>query len=326
VAILVTGGAGYIGSVVTEELLRVGNQVIVLDNLQHGHREAIPAGVTFMQADLNDSYSMEEIFRSHKIEAVMHMAAETEVETSMVDPQRHFKDNVAGGLNLLEIMLKHRVERMVFSSSAAIYGEPQSTLIDEEHPKRPINVYGETKLIFERILEAYGRAYGLRSVCLRYFNAAGASYLYGEDHNPETHLIPRIIQAALNGDNRVNIFGADYPTRDGTCVRDYVHVLDIARAHILALEKLDNLNERAFNLGGGDGYSVAEVVKAVKKICGNNLDTKVGPRRAGDPATLIASSRLAREELGWKPQFDNLESIIESSWNWAKRHPQGYTY
>jgi UDP-glucose 4-epimerase len=322
--VLVTGGAGYIGSIVTEELLKDGYNVIVLDNLQQGHQEAISNGVSFTRGDINDPLFLEKVFQQYQIEAVMHMAAETEVETSMVDPHRHFKDNVAGGINLLEVMLRHDVRKFIFSSSAAVYGEPRTALIDEGHAKIPVNVYGETKLIFERILERYRQAYGIKYVCLRYFNAAGASLLHGEDHAPETHLIPRVIRAALNGGQPVNVFGADYPTRDGSCVRDYVHVVDIARAHILALNKLEILGGKAFNLGSGEGYTVTEVVNTVKKVSGKALNVKVCSRRAGDPAVLVASSRAAQENLGWFPQYNNLESIVESSWQWMKEHPNGY--
>ncbi len=322
--VLVTGGAGYIGSVVTEELLKDGYQVIVLDNLQQGHKDAISEGATFVRADINNLVSLKEIFQQYKIDAVMHMAAETEVETSMIDPRRHFKDNVAGGLNLLESMLEHEVKSIIFSSSAAVYGEPQTALINEGHPKFPVNVYGETKLIFERVLESYAKAYGLKYVSLRYFNAAGASVLCGEDHDPETHLIPRVIRAAMDGSRPVNIFGADYPTRDGSCVRDYVHVIDIARAHILALKKLDSVGGKAFNLGSGEGYTVNEVVEAVKRVSGKIMNIKICPRRNGDPAVLVASSKSAQEELGWQPKYKNLETIIESSWLWTKEHPFGY--
>jgi UDP-glucose 4-epimerase len=322
--VLVTGGAGYIGSIVTEQLLEDGYRVIVIDNLQQGHREAIPPGALFIKGDINNSSTLRKIFQLYQPDAVMHMAAETEVETSMKNPHVHYKDNVIGSLTLLEAMLKNEVKRIVFSSSAAIYGEPKTAFISEDHSKNPISVYGETKLIFERVLEWYSQAYGLKYICLRYFNAAGASLSHGEDHYPETHLIPRVIQAALNKNGPINIFGVDYPTRDGSCVRDFVHVKDIASAHILALNMLDRLNSGSYNLGSGDGYTVKEVVEAVKKTSGNNLNVKVCSRRSGDPAVLVASSKLAKTELGWQPQSSSLESIIESSWRWAKDHPNGY--
>jgi UDP-glucose 4-epimerase len=322
-AVLVTGGAGYIGSVITEELVKEGYEVIVFDNLQQGHREAIQKGAAFFPGDIKDPASLEDLFQHHEVEAVMHLAAETEVETSMINPQRHYQDNVAGGLTLLEAMLKYEVNKIIFSSSAAVYGEPVTSLIEEGHPKFPVNVYGETKLIMERVLGWYNRAYGLKYICLRYFNAAGASELYGEHHRPETHLIPRIIQAAQENSKPVKVFGNTYPTPDGSCVRDYVHVADIARAHILALNKMDSLSGQAFNLGSSSGYSVLEVINAVKRISGVEFKVKIDSRRAGDPAILVASSKLAQSELGWSPRH-NLESVVESAWRWTKDHPRGY--
>ena len=322
--ILVTGGAGYIGSIVAEELLKEGYDALVLDNLQQGHREAVPRGAEFVSVDICDPASLEDVFQRHKFDAVMHMAAETVVEFSTTDPWQYFLNNVVGGLTLLEAMRKHQVNKLVFSSSAAIYGEPKSTPIVEEHPKAPVNAYGETKLIFERILSWYGKAYGLKHISLRYFNAAGASNLLGEDHRPETHLIPNILKAALNSATPVAIFGTDYPTKDGTAIRDYIHVVDIARAHVLALERLDSLSGKAYNLGNGEGYSVLEVIEAAKKVTGIDVPIKVGARRPGDPAVLVASSNLAKTELGWKPQFPELESIIESAWIWMRKHINGY--
>jgi UDP-glucose 4-epimerase len=227
-------------------------------------------------------------------------------------------------MNLLDAMLDHDVFKFIFSSSAATYGEPQTTLIEENHPQNPINSYGESKLIFEKVLKWYGTAYGLKHISLRYFNAAGASELLGEDHRPETHLIPNILKAALNKDKPVSIFGTDYPTKDGSCIRDYVHVIDIAQAHILALEKIEQLSGRAYNLGNGEGFSVLEVVETAKKITGIDIPAKLSPRRAGDPAILVASSQKAREELGWKPQFAEPAVIIGSAWKWMKKHPAGY--
>jgi UDP-glucose 4-epimerase len=324
--ILVTGGAGYIGSVVAEGLIKQNYEVLVLDNLQQGHREAVPQGAEFVQTDICDDKSIEDVFNSHTVSAVVHMAGETVVEYSMTDPRRFFRTNLIGGINLLEAMLKHDVRRIIFSSSASVYGKPEVTPIEENFAKVPVNSYGETKLMFERILDWYGKAYGLKHVSLRYFNAAGASEILGEDHRPETHLIPNILKAALDSSSLINIFGTDYPTKDGTCVRDYVHVIDIARAHILALKKMESISGKAYNLGNGEGYSVMEVVEATKRVTGMEITTKISPRRPGDPAILVASSQLAREELGWEPEFPEIERIIETGWRWLEKHQNGYTY
>ena len=351
--ILVTGGAGYVGSIIAEELLKDGYQVLALDNLQQGHKEAVPRGAEFVSADICDPASLEDVFRRYKFDAVMHMAAETVVEFSITDPWRYFQNNVIGGLNLLEAMRRHQVHKLVFSSSAAVYGEPQVIPIEENHPKFPVNAYGESKLMFEHILEWYGKAYGLKHISLRYFNAAGASKLLGEDHHPETHLIPNILKAAIiqppisnpqpqgpgtRDSGFVSVFGTDYPTKDGSCIRDYVHVVDIARAHVLALERFESPapspqslgagdwgpEARAYNLGNGEGYSVLEVIETAKKVTGIDIPVKVGARRPGDPAVLVASSNPAKTELGWKPQFLELGSIIESAWRWMREHPNGY--
>ncbi len=324
IKVLVTGGAGYVGSVVTEELVKKGYEVIVVDSLQFGHREAVPKEVDFTQADIGAMDALSRLFRNHKIDAVMHMAADSIVEYSMTDPMRCFQNNVSGGLTLLAVMLKYGVKKIIFSSSAAVYGRPRVKLIREDQPKNPINAYGESKLMFERILSWYEKAYGLKHISLRYFNAAGASQEHGEDHRPESHLIPNILNAAREKNGFVNIFGIDYPTRDGTCIRDYVHVIDIARAHLLALEKMDVLKNRAYNLGNGEGYSVMEVVKATKQVTGVDIVTRINPRRAGDPAVLVAGSQLAYEELGWKPEYPDITSILETAWKWLKSHPQGY--
>ena len=322
--VLVTGGAGYVGSIVSEELLKEGYKVIVLDNLQQGHEEAVPPGAEFTFADICDSNAIEGIFQRFKIDAVTHMAAETVVEYSVTDPKRCFQNNVVGGINLLGSMLKHGVHKFVLSSSAAVYGESQHSLIKESHPKNPTNAYGESKLMFERVLEWYGKAYGLQHISLRYFNAAGASELLGEDHLPETHLIPNVLRVALHKNGLVPIFGTDYPTKDQSCVRDYVHVLDIAQAHILALEKLESSCDRVYNLGNGQGYSVLEVVDTAKKVTGIDIPVQVSSRRPGDSAVLVASSDRAKSELGWNPEFSELESIIESAWKWIRKHPNGY--
>ncbi len=319
--VLVTGGAGYVGSIVTERLLEAGHHAIVLDNLLQGHRQAVLPEADFVAGDIVDINILESTFSNTKIDAVMHMAAETVVEYSMTDPRRYFHNNVVAPINLLDVMLKHGVNKFIFSSSAAVYGEPEKELITEDHPKSPVNSYGESKLMFERILGWYGRAYKLNHISLRYFNAAGASERLGEDHHPETHLIPNIFKAAQNG-NPVAVFGSDYPTRDGSCVRDYVHVRDIAKAHLLALEKAETFSG-AYNLGSGKGYTVLEVVEAVKRISGLPVPVALCPRRVGDPAVLVASSQRARSELGWAPE-NSLDAIIKSAWEWTKRHPNGY--
>ena len=351
--ILVTGGAGYVGSIVAEELLKQGHKVIVLDNLQQGHKEAVLSKAEFIVADIRQAEALDTVFRQAKIDAVMHMAAETVVEYSMTDPGRYFQSNIIGGINLLDTMLKYDVFKFIFSSSAAVYGEPQSVSIVEDHSKIPLNAYGESKLMFERILEWYGRAYGLKHISLRYFNAAGASEQLGEDHYPETHLIPNVLKVALlqspapnpqcqglgtRGQGFVSIFGADYPTKDGSCIRDYVHVVDIAQAHILALEKVESptpspqspgagdqgLGTVAYNLGNGDGYSVLEVVETAKKVTGIDIPVKMCSRRPGDPVVLVANSDRARAELDWQPRFPELGTIIDSAWQWIRQHPEGY--
>ncbi len=322
--VLVTGGAGYVGSIVTEHLLKQKHKVIVLDNLRQGHKEAVLSPAEFVLGDICSVETLEEIIRRFKINAVMHMAAETVVEFSITDPWRYFQNNVVGSLNLLEAMRKHQVHKLVFSSSAAVYGEPESTPIGEEHPKAPINAYGESKLMFERILSWYGRAYGIKHISLRYFCAAGATKLLGEDHRPETHLIPNVLKAALNINNPVSVFGTDYPTKDGSCIRDFVHVVDIAQAHLLALEKIGGLSGNIYNLGNGKGYSVLEVIKTAEEVAGVEIPVKFCPRRLGDPTTLVASAERAMRGLGWKPQFSKLEDIVESAWRWLKDHPDGY--
>jgi UDP-glucose 4-epimerase len=322
--VLVTGGAGYVGSVITEYLLKQKHKVIVLDNLRQGHKEAVLSPAEFVLGDICNVETLEEIIRRFKINAVMHMAAETVVEYSMTDPKRYFHNNVVGGINLLNAMLEHGVDQIIYSSTAAVYGEPHSIPIEEDHPETPINSYGESKLMFERILEWYGRAYGLRHISFRYFCAAGATELLGEDHRPETHLIPNVLKAALNRNNPVPVFGTDYPTKDGSCIRDYVHVVDIAQAHLLALEKINDLSGNIYNLGNGKGYSVLEVIKTAEEVAGVKIPVEFCPRRLGDPAVLVASAERAKKELGWKPQFSKLEGIIESAWRWLKNHPDGY--
>ena len=322
--VMVTGGAGYIGSVVTEELLRDGHDVTVYDNLHKGHRQAVVAPAQFVHADLADKTRLRETLAAHRIEAVIHMAADSLVGESCGHPAKYYQNNVIAGLNLLESMREAAVNRIVFSSTAATYGEPEKQPIEESDPNRPTNPYGESKLAFESALRWYDEAYGLRYASLRYFNAAGASKRCGEDHDPESHLIPIALQVAAGKRPFIQVYGDDYPTADGTCVRDYIHVIDLARAHILALGALDK-GSRVYNLGcGGGGYSVSEVLQAASEVTGKEIKATVGPRRAGDPSVLIASSEKIRRELGWNPQFQDLRVIIESAWKWLQAHPSGY--
>ena len=322
--ILVTGGAGYIGSVVTEELLNDGHDTIVLDNLVKGHRAAVDPRAKFVQADLMDSDALRRALKENQIEAVIHMAAHSLVGESVERPAKYYENNVVAGLKLIDVMRECGVLKLVFSSTAATYGEPAKQPIEETDPTQPTNPYGESKLAFERALPWYENAYNFRYASLRYFNAAGASKQFGEQHDPETHLIPLVLQAANGTRPNVQIFGDDYPTRDGTCVRDYIHVIDLARAHILAL---DILNERSaiYNLGcGGDGYTVKEVIYTAREITKREIATRAVPRRAGDPAVLIASSEKIKRELGWSPKFQDLQLIIQSAWAWLSVHPNGY--
>ena len=322
--VMVTGGAGYIGSVVSEELLRDGHDVVVYDNLQKGHRQAVVAPAHFVLADLADKAKLEETLSAHRIEAVIHMAADSLVAESCEQPAKYYRNNVVAGLTLLEAMGASGVGRIVFSSTAATYGEPEKQPIAETDPNRPTNPYGESKLAFERVLHWYDEAYGLRFASLRYFNAAGASEQCGEDHDPESHLIPIALQVAAGTRATIEVYGDDYPTPDGTCVRDYIHVIDLARAHILALGALDR-GSRLYNLGcGGNGYSVNEVLAAAREVTGKDIRAIVGARRAGDPSVLIASSEKIKRELGWQPKFQDLRIIIESAWRWMQAHPSGY--
>jgi UDP-glucose 4-epimerase len=313
--VLVTGGAGYIGSVVVEELIRDGHQVTVYDDLSKGHRETIPPDADFVHADLLDSEKLTTTFLDRKIEAVIHMAADSLVGESVAQPGKYYQNNVVAGLAMLEAMRKSGVKRLVFSSTAAVYGEPLKQPIEETDPTGPTNPYGETKLAFERALRWYSEAYNLRYAALRYFNAAGATAKCGEWHDPETHLIPIVLQVAAGKRSHVEIYGDDYPTSDGTCVRDYIHVLDLARAHIMALSNLDE-RSAIYNLGcGGDGYSVKEVVDVAREVTRKDIPISVGPRRAGDPAVLVASSERIKKELGWSPRFQELKLIIQSAWS-----------
>ena len=326
-AILITGGAGYIGSHTVKELLGQGYEVITLDNLRKGHRAAVLGG-TFILGDLADKQLLNEIFSNNPIEAVVHFAADSLVGESMTAPARYFENNIVNGLNLLNAMLDHGVKALVFSSTAAVYGEPEEWPITEDFAKVPTNNYGLTKLQFEEILQAYDRAYGLRYMSLRYFNAAGAdpSAEIGEDHNPETHLIPLVLQAALGQREQITVFGTDYATPDGTCIRDYIHVTDLAQAHILALRTLlEGKPSNVYNLGNGSGYSVREVIEVARRVTGREIKVVEGERRPGDPAVLVASSERIKAELGWKPRYPELETIIESAWRWHCSHPQGFS-
>ncbi|MGB7925057.1 MAG: UDP-glucose 4-epimerase GalE [Pyrinomonadaceae bacterium] len=322
--ILVTGGAGYIGSVVTEELLKDGHEAVVYDSLYKGHREAVVEGAKFVEADLMDTDRLRRTLNENQIDAVIHMAADSLVGESVQNPAKYYRNNVVAGLALLDAMLDEGVKRIVFSSTAATYGEPAKQPIEETDPTNPTNTYGETKLAFERAMRWYDTAYNLRYASLRYFNAAGATEKCGEWHDPETHLIPIVLQVAAGRREFVEIYGDDYPTRDHTCVRDYIHVVDLARAHILALGILDE-RSAIYNLGcGGDGYTVLEVVETARAVTGLDIPVRTGPRRAGDPAVLIASSEKIKRELGWKPEMQDLKLIVESAWNWMRSRPQGY--
>ena len=322
--ILVTGGAGYIGSVVTEELVRDRHEVVVFDSLRKGHEEAVDPGASFVHADLENGEVLRDTLRRHAIEAVIHMAADSLVGESVADPARYYANNVVAGLYLLEAMRACDVTRIVFSSTAAVYGESSKQPVGESDPVQPTNPYGDTKLAFERALNWFDRAYGIHFASLRYFNAAGATALCGEDHTPETHLIPIVLQCAAGLRESVEVYGGDYPTADGTCVRDYIHVRDLARAHILALGILDS-RSAVYNLGcGGRGYSVREVIETAREVTGRNIPVRLGRRRPGDPAVLIASSDRIARELNWRPQSQRLDVIVASAWEWMQNHPGGY--
>jgi UDP-glucose 4-epimerase len=321
--ILVTGGAGYIGSVVSEQLIERDYQVVVYDNLYQGHRNAVHPKAAFIQGDLADRRTLAEVFDAHPFDGVMHFASYTLVGESMEKPFKYIGDNVTNGLNLLQEAVAHGVRRFILSSTANLFEKPVKMPIDEGELIIPGSPYGESKNILERMLAWLDRTAGLRFAALRYFNAAGASEQFGEDHDPETHLIPLILQVALGQRPHIQIFGADYPTPDGTCIRDYIHVIDLAQAHILALEALDQ-GSRTYNLGNGQGFSVKEVVEMAQTITERPIPQVVQGRRPGDPAILIASSDKIRRELGWKPRFQDLGEIIESAWRWHHNHPGGY--
>jgi UDP-glucose 4-epimerase len=319
--ILVTGGAGYIGSICVEELLNAGHEVAVFDNLTEGHRKAVDSRARFFQGDLADPSVIKLAFSEYRPEAVMHFAANALVGESMSNPEKYFRNNVCNGLNLLSAMNEAGIKRFVFSSTCATFGIPERVPLDETLPQAPINPYGESKLLFEKILRWYGEIHGLKFVALRYFNAAGATQQFGEDHRIETHLIPNVLKVALGQKQAAEIYGTDYPTPDGTCIRDYIHILDLAQAHMLAL----SAPESAFyNLGTGGGTSVKEIIDTCREVTGHEIPVIEKPRRAGDPPRLIAASEKIKRELGWEPKHQNIRAIIESAWAWHQRNPLGY--
>lgn len=319
--ILVTGGAGYIGSHMVKMLIEQDFEVVTFDNLSGGHRDAVVGGELIV-GDLGDRACLERLFKSRSFDAVMHFASLIQVGESVREPARYYRNNVTGTLNLLDAMTAHNVRCLVFSSSAAIFGEPEYTPIDEDHPKRPVSPYGFSKWSVEQMLEDYDHAYGLKSVSLRYFNAAGADPdgLLGERHEPETHLIPLVLRAATGRQPTVSVFGDDYPTADGTCVRDYIHVVDLCEAHLLALNYLVRQSGRsqAYNLGSSQGYSVREVIETAERVTGRQVPVETASRRPGDPAVLVADARRAVAELGWRPRYENLEIIVRHAWNWEQ--------
>lgn len=321
--VLVTGGAGYIGSAVVEELLAEHHTPVVFDNLVAGHVEAVPPGVAFVQGDLQDGDLLRRVMSEHAIEAVIHLAAFLQPNESMTNPGKYFANNVAGSVSLLNAMADSGVRRFVLSSTCASFGNPVRLPIDEEHPQQPISPYGVSKLMIEQMLPWYEEAHGIRYTCLRYFNACGATPDRGEDHDPEIHLIPLILQVAAGKRDSIKIFGTDYDTRDGSAIRDYIHISDLGRAHVLALAPLAE-RSRNFNLGIGDGFTVREVIEAARAVTGHPIPAVEEPRRAGDPPIMIADSRRARAELGWEPRYPAIEQIIRSAWEWHQAHPRGY--
>lgn len=325
--ILVTGGAGYIGSVVSAELVKAGHQVVVFDNLSKGHAAAVVKKAELVVGELSDPLAVKQVFQQHRFDGVMHFAASIEAGESMQVPEKFFRNNTANTLTLLEAILANRVPRFVFSSTAALYGTPRRTPIEEDDALNPTNAYGESKLLVERMLTWFHRIHGLRYASLRYFNAAGAAGELGEDHDPESHLIPIALQVALGQRKNISIYGTDYPTPDGTCVRDYIHVSDLASAHLLALERLgkDEKPERLiYNLGNGRGFSVREVIEVARRVTGHSIPAVEAPRRAGDPPVLVASSERIKRELGWQPRHAELETIVQSAWSWRQRNRDGY--
>lgn len=319
--ILVVGGAGYIGSICAELLIDEGHDVVVFDNLTEGHRRAVDPRAQFIEGELADRAQTASVLKDGRPDAVMHFAASALVGESMTNPSKYFRNNISNGINLLDAMVAADVKRLVFSSTCATFGPPERIPLDETLPQCPINPYGESKLAFERVLRWYDEIHALRFVALRYFNAAGASQQFGEDHRIETHLIPNVLKVALGQKPHVEIYGTDYETPDGTCIRDYIHILDLARAHILAL---DSPRSEFYNLGTGGGSSVNEVIETCRKITGHAIPVVEKPRRAGDPPRLIAASAKIKKELGWRPQFEDLSAIVDSAWKWHLKFPTGY--
>jgi UDP-glucose 4-epimerase len=325
VSVLVTGGAGYIGSATVELLLAKGENVVVLDNLSRGHRDAVSDGVPFYKGELRDQELVARIAREHAVDACVHFAAFAYVGESVTEPLRYFENNSAQGVAFLEALVQSGVKRIVFSSTCATYGEPRAMPMTEDHPQHPANPYGWTKFFMERILESCDRAYGLKFVALRYFNAAGAAGRCGEDHEPETHLIPNVLGAAGGRMPHVEVYGNDYATPDGTAVRDYIHISDLGSAHILALDYLAAGNPSDFfNLGTGRGHSVLEVIEAARRVTGKEIKIEFRPRRPGDPSHLVAGAAKAHAVLGWKPAFDSIDEIVRTAWQWQLNHPKGY--
>lgn len=322
--ILVTGGAGYIGSVIAAQLVQQRFDVIVLDNLSHGSRKAVAPGAKLVTGDIGDRATLDGLFGEKRVDAVMHFAAFVEVGESMQVPEKYFRNNTANSLTLLEAMVAHKVQRLVFSSTAAVYGTPERTPIEESDPLHPTNAYGESKLLVEQMLAWFQRIHGVRYACLRYFNAAGAAGECGEDHHPEPHLIPLALQVALGTRKHIEIYGTDWPTPDGSCVRDYIHVSDLATAHLLALEALREKEKLIYNLGTGRGFSVREVIETARRVTAHPIPARESPRRPGDPAVLVASSDKIKRELHWQPKFPGLEEIVRSAWDWRRTHPNGY--
>ncbi|WP_226581276.1 UDP-glucose 4-epimerase GalE [Halobacillus litoralis] len=326
-SVLVCGGAGYIGSHAVAQLLDRNEEVVVVDNLQKGHEEAVLEGAKVYNGDLRDEAFMDRVFEENEIQSVIHFAADSLVGESVEDPLKYYDNNVYGAVCLLKSMAKHEVKRIVFSSTAAVYGEPDQVPIQEDDRTFPTNPYGETKLAIEKMLKWAEQAHGIKHVVLRYFNVAGADPdgRIGEDHRPETHLIPIVLQVAQEKREKIMIFGDDYPTEDGTCIRDYIHVNDLVDAHLLAIEKLKRDQQSGiYNLGNGQGFSVKQVIDTARRVTGHAIPAEVAPRRAGDPAQLVASSEKAMEELGWSPKYADLDTMIQTAWDWFQNHPEGY--